>query len=85
MREHQLPVRPRFPTDDTDRPLVSLAVQFQLFPMLFTLPIHFNGLRRSRARAQTLQVVQFGHKVLHQIVLSETPLGEHLREQKNLA
>lgn len=75
-------MRSRFPADYTDEPLISLTVQLQLFSMLFTLPVHFDGLRLCRTRAQTLQIVQFLHQVLHQVVFSEAPLGEHLREQR---
>lgn len=71
-----------FPAYYTDRPLISLAVQFQFFSVLFTLSIYFNGLGGCRTRPQTLQIVQFGHQVLHQVVFGEAPLVEHLREQR---
>ncbi len=80
--EQDQPVCSRLPADYTDGPLISLAVQFQLFSMLFTLSIYFNWLTRCRTRPQALQIVQFGHQVLHQVVFSEAPLVEHLREQR---
>lgn len=78
---NDLPVRARLPTDHTDRRLVGLAVQFEFFTMLLTFAVKLDGLRRRRTRAQTLQVVQLGHQVLHEVVFSEAPLVEHLREQ----
>lgn len=71
-----------FPADYTDGPLVSLAVQFQLFSVLVTLSIDFNGLSLCGTRAQAVQIVQFGNQILHQVVLGEAPLAEHLREQR---
>lgn len=78
MRE-ALPVCSGFPADHTNRPAIRLAVQLQLFSVMFTFAIYFNRLRRSRTRPQTLQVVQFGNQVLHQVVLGETFLIEHLK------
>ena len=80
--KHDQPVCSRFPADHTDGPFISLAVQFQLLSMLVTLSIYFNGLRWCRARPQTLQIVQFSDQILHQVVFSEAPLVEHLREQR---
>lgn len=50
--------------------------------MLVTLAIHFEGLGWRGTRPQTLQIVQFGHQVLHQVVFGEAPLVEHLEEQR---
>lgn len=72
----------RFPADNTDGPLISLAVQFQLFAMLFTISVYFHGLRWRRTRAKTVQIIQFGHQVLHQVIFGESPLVEHLKYQR---
>lgn len=81
-REHNSPVCSRFPADYTDGPFISLAVEFEIFSVLFTFSIYFNGFRWWRTRTKALQIVQFGNKVLHQVVFSETPLVEYLRSKE---
>ena len=76
------PVCSRFPAHNTDQPFVSLAVEFQLFSVLLTLPVYLDRLGGRCTGPQTLQVVQFGHQVLHQVVFGERPLVEHLRGKK---
>lgn len=48
--------------------------------MMLTLFTKFHRLGGGRTSTQALQIVQFGHQVLHQIVFSESPLVEHLTE-----
>lgn len=67
-----------FPADDTDGSLIRLAVEFQLLAVLFALPVSLDGLRRGGTRPQALQIIQFSHQVLHQVVFSKSPLAEHL-------
>lgn len=81
-REHNSPVCSRFPADYTDGPFISLAVEFEIFSVLFTFSIYVNGFRWWRTRTKAFQIVQFGNKVLHQVVFSETPLVEHLRSKE---
>lgn len=67
------------PADHTDGPLIGLTVQFELFSVLLTLAVHLDGLGGDGTGAQTVQVVELLHQVLHHVVLGERPLVEHLR------
>lgn len=79
---HNSPVCPWVTAEYTYRPLVSLAVEIQLFSMMLTLSIDFNSLCLRRTGVKTVQIIQLGNEVLHQVVLSVTLLVEHLRQHK---
>lgn len=77
------PVRSGFPTHHADGLSVRVAVQFQFLVVSLTFPVHFYGFCgcRGPTRLQVVEVAQFIHQVLYQVVLGETHFYEHLQKR----
>ena len=71
-------MRSRLPADHADEHVVRLAEELQLLSVLLALAVHFDRFGGWGAGAQRLKVLQLGHQVLHQVVLGEGLLAEHL-------
>lgn len=76
-----------FPTHHADGLPVRVAVQFELLMVSLTFSVHFHGFCgcRGPTRLQIVEVAQFIHQVLYQVVLGETHFREHLQKKDNVA